>query len=143
MSPAVRLGQRIKEIRKSLPPPENRTKRSALNYPSQEEFADLLTTDRWRVIDWENNGTVPERRFREQISDLAGLPREELEAFVDEMRGQRGEYVARLERRISDLETNREKDRAEYFEQLNALREELARLLRPDDEEGHQEDIAI
>jgi hypothetical protein len=117
------VAQRIKKIRESLPPPSNRTKRSRLTHPSQEEFAAMVGggTDRFRVHDWEVNGAIPDALNRQRLAEISGLAPE---MFLPPGAGGTSAPIEDVEQRLKDYV------REESQREIRKLRDELRRELR-------------
>lgn len=123
--PGRAIGRKIKALRESLPRPENRTTRSTIDYPSQAEFAQMLGADRYRVIDWERNGAIPDRRYRVKLAELAGNGASPDDFTVDpaELEAEVQAEVVALAERVNALERQRDEDRTEIRRLSEALRE--------------------
>jgi hypothetical protein len=119
--PGVAIGERIRKLRQSLPPPDDRATKSRQPYPSQAEFAAMVGTDRFRIIDWEVNGAIPDALNRQRLAEISGLAPE---MFLPPGAGGTSAPIEDVEQRLKDYV------REESQREIRKLRDELRRELR-------------
>lgn len=119
---------RVLELRKSLPRPAERTKKSSEDYPTQEEFGALVGVDRFRVLAWES-GSTPNVSYRAKLAEISGgrFAPDDFKATgasAAEVRRR----LSRVERRLGEVVAAVAQQRHDFDEFVEGMTERLAAL---------------
>lgn len=113
------IAERIDAVQRGLPPKDG--VRTRTGYASLDYFAELLGTNRQRIIDWKNGGE-PDLRYRERLAELSKGQ------FTPDDFARPRAARAELEARVAELERGSVGSR-EDLDECNLALEELEAIV--------------